>query len=264
MALDNVFTDGQHCNNTKYLQWSIHSDNSELYKDTSLTNFNNIKPYVNNLGVIQNQSGGSWGYIPMERSDWNVSCSDNSNLNYQYSNNNSIYPLYLSDWTLNTNLFNQNTDQNQTSLLMDQDGKSNTATLNALHTGNNLYPAAHACYMYETEGIVQGEWYLPSITELMLMMTRFDTINSILNRLGALPLHTDNIYWSSTEYSSDNAYNFNTNNGNFNNNNKNNNNLVRAFCMLSLASLLTKQKLVFLCLQKSYLLKSYIKLIKTA
>lgn len=42
-------------------------------------------------------------------------------------------------------------------------------------------------------------------------------------------LNTNNNYWSSTEYSSNNARNVNTNNGNVNNNNKNNNNYVRAW-----------------------------------
>ncbi len=48
----------------------------------------------------------------------------------------------------------------------------------------------------------------------------------------AVPLHENNNYWSSSEYSSNNAYNVNTNNGNMNNNNKNNNNYVRAFRLL--------------------------------
>ena len=48
----------------------------------------------------------------------------------------------------------------------------------------------------------------------------------------AVQLNSGNNYWSSSEYSSNNARNVNTNNGNVNNNNKNNNNYVRAFCAL--------------------------------
>ena len=45
-------------------------------------------------------------------------------------------------------------------------------------------------------------------------------------------LNTDNNYWSSSQYNSNNAWNVNTNDGNMNNNNKNNNNYVRAFAAL--------------------------------
>jgi len=61
----------------------------------------------------------------------------------------------------------------------------------------------------------------------MLEHTLSDTTNSV-----AVPLNENNNYWSSSEYSQNNAYKLNSNNGNLNNNNKNNNNLVRAFCLL--------------------------------
>lgn len=44
---------------------------------------------------------------------------------------------------------------------------------------------------------------------------------------------TANNYWSSTQYSSNNAWKLNWNNGNFDWNNKNNNNYVRAVCALN-------------------------------
>lgn len=64
--------------------------------------------------------------------------------------------------------------------------------------------------------------------------------------------------WSSTQYSSNNAYNLNTGNGNLNNNNKNNGLTVRAFVQIILYHNAIDFLLCHLNMNM-YLMKNYIK-----
>jgi len=77
----------------------------------------------------------------------------------------------------------------------------------------NLMTNSPARTWIETLG---AGWYLPSIDELCILWhNRFHVNNSTAS--GLILLSSNANYWSSTEYSATNAFNFNFNNGNANN-----------------------------------------------
>lgn len=141
--------------------------------------------------------------------------------------------------------------------LADMDGASNTDILVGLSaisgqtTGDfeNIqanYPAAMACHMFHTTGTTQGSWYLPSMGELAYLYVRVKEINTSLTTLGssaAIPFGVlggdgslGSWCWSSSESSSNGAWNL-LNNGIAYNFNKGNNNYlirVRAFAAFDL------------------------------
>ncbi len=81
-------------------------------------------------------------------------------------------------------------------------GTTNTSAI----TGQNEHTssAAKLCVDYSTTGTSAGDWYLPSIDELSLIYHAKYQINKALN-LNSFAL---TYYWSSTEYSSINAWNY--------------------------------------------------------
>ena len=88
----------------------------------------------------------------------------------------------------------------------DYNGKSNTSLIIA-HGNSNGYetPAADYCYNYSTTGTNRGDWYLPAGGELYLIYQNKTTLNNSLSKVGGTQLIT-NWYWSSSEYSSSNAW----------------------------------------------------------
>lgn len=64
--------------------------------------------------------------------------------------------------------------------------------------------AAQWCYDYAEDGVKQGEAFLPSLTELEKLFANKAAINASLNALGVALL--EGWYWSSTEYSSNDAW----------------------------------------------------------
>jgi len=82
-------------------------------------------------------------------------------------------------------------------------GNSNGIVGQAGHSGS----AALLCLINTNGG--QSDWYLPSIDELSLLWhNRFNVNKSLSNIGGANLLPTSAIYWSSTESSDTNAWNF--------------------------------------------------------
>ena len=86
-------------------------------------------------------------------------------------------------------------------------GKSNTAAILAYGRANNIkYPAAEYCNKYSITGTKTGDWFLASKGELKLLSDNFSEINTSLKVLGKAMSEDSNIYyWSSSEYTSDNA-----------------------------------------------------------
>jgi len=83
--------------------------------------------------------------------------------------------------------------------------------------------AAQWCYDYAEDGVIQGEAFLPSLTELEKLFANKAAINASLKALGVVLL--EGWYWSSTEYDNTNAWGFGMNygyrNGNFKSNSNN-------------------------------------------
>ena len=67
------------------------------------------------------------------------------------------------------------------------------------------YPAASCCDMFHTVGTSQGDWYLPSASELGYAIARMQAIQNSMQALinkgyTVGLLSTDSWYWSSTQY----------------------------------------------------------------
>ena len=103
------------------------------------------------------------------------------------------------------------------------------------------YPAASCCDMFYTEGTYQGDWYLPACGELGYIMPSFNKINDAIDKMHTaygssvgVDLRNDNLYWSSTEYSSKYARYVGANYGGVNSGSKDGNFIyVRAFLKVS-------------------------------
>lgn len=78
-------------------------------------------------------------------------------------------------------------------------GKANTELIKAISGWETTYPAFYWCASYG-----DGEWYLPALNELKTIYNNKSVINVGLSSNGEA-LGT-NLYWSSTEYDSGNAY----------------------------------------------------------
>jgi len=87
------------------------------------------------------------------------------------------------------------------------DGKK--ATLRILESAKERGVKAEAtqwCHDYAEDGVIQGEAFLPSLTELEKLFANKAAINASLKALGVVLL--EGWYWSSTEYDNTNAWGF--------------------------------------------------------
>ena len=84
-------------------------------------------------------------------------------------------------------------------------GKENTATIVAA-LGSSSSLAAGYCSTNTTGKLMQGTWFLPTISELITLYENGTTINAAMTAAGGTKIPTSNAwYWSSTEYSSNDA-----------------------------------------------------------
>lgn len=99
--------------------------------------------------------------------------------------------------------------------MADFNGKTRTATACAVSEYSPATAAPGYCNAFSTvagysSGVSYtrrgaGAWYLPSLGELFVMRSQMYKINQVMSLIGGDPL-TDNAYWSSTEYSTINAW----------------------------------------------------------
>lgn len=68
--------------------------------------------------------------------------------------------------------------------------------------------AAEYCVFYRSEqdGLMYGDWYLPSPFEMDLLFRQVKTVNKILSANSALSISTSYAYWTSTQYKLTKAY----------------------------------------------------------
>ncbi len=199
-------------------------------------------------------ASGLFGWLPSDRENFRGDESTTSKGNYFYNDNENYLPSpYLKDGSFNP-LFGLGRETHK-SFLSDLDGKANTKAILKMVDGDNWltasrlknnaivgnYPAAMACNRYSTNGTSVddiGMWYLPAIGELAFLMVNFAKIQASLrylqslNKSLAVPLGENYSYWSSSEYSQDNAYYLGSGSGLLDDGYKNNYLLVRAFCLL--------------------------------
>ena len=88
----------------------------------------------------------------------------------------------------------------------DWQGKNNTRlVLEYCKTNGKSCPAFEYVNSYKTEGTLAGDWYLPAAGELNAIYQNKDVLNTALGKIGGTKLSSD-IHWSSSEYSSYNAW----------------------------------------------------------
>ena len=194
--------------------------------DTSLTNYDRV-PTTDNAGSTTTGSN-SYGYLPSDKFPGAASYVD-STAKYIYTEmGDSMIPSpYLGDKP-NPAYYAEISGYNNA--LADFDGKGNTDVLVGLGTG---YTAANAARNYKAAGAEEIEWYLPAAGELGYIMPRFNKIQAALTKVSAPLLGSNDNYWSSSEYSSNNAYGVYAYYGIVINFNKDTNRYVRPFALLA-------------------------------
>ncbi len=95
-------------------------------------------------------------------------------------------------------------------------GQSNTETLKTIMSGGegdneNKYPTI-GCLVNEFiksdyfENLGFDDWYVPAAAQLQRIAADVSTINETLSAMGGTPLSTSTMYWSSSEYDSQNGW----------------------------------------------------------
>ena len=187
--------------------------------DTSLTNYSRV-PTTDNAGSTSNGSS-DYGYLPSDNFTGVTSYVD-SKAKYYGSTPMIPSPYLGDDKTLNPEYCKAISGYNNA--LSDFNGLSNTETLVGLGAD---YVAANAAYKYN-DGSSNLQWYLPSMGELGFLAPRFKEINNIITALGGVAV-ASSYFWSSSEYSSLNAYGLYTYGGSVDYANKSANYYVRPF-----------------------------------
>ena len=188
--------------------------------ETSLTNYTKV-PTTDNAGSTSNGSNDI-GYLPSDKFTGSESFVDPK---AKYSRTSYLIPSpYLGDGP-NPEYSKEILGYNN--VLSDFNGLSNTQTLVGLGSG---YTAANAAYKYN-DGSSNLQWYLPAMGEFGYLMPRFNEINSVITALGGVAVASSG-FWSSSEYSSNDARYLTTGNGYVGEDTKGNRYYVRPFSIL--------------------------------
>lgn len=214
IGLKSVDKNGNQSSSHVSMKWGVTGD-------TSLTNFNRV-PTTDNNGSTSTGSNGI-GYLPSDNFTGATSFVDPK---AKYSKTSNLIPSpYLGD-VPNPEYNKEISGYNNA--LSDFNGLSNTETLIGL---GEDYVAANAAYKYN-DGASNLQWYLPAMGELGYLMPRFNEINSVITALGGVAVNGSYYFWSSSEYSSSDAYSLSTNDGGVYNGIKYGSLYVRPFAMI--------------------------------
>ena len=217
VSLKAVDSSGNATTSHTYMYW----EQSGNYVNTTLTNYTKV-PITNNTGSVSSSSN-SYGHLPSDNFTGDTSFVDGS-AKYYTTGTTKIPSPY------NGNGFNTDYSKDisgYNNALSDFNGLSNTQVLVGLGSD---YVAANAAWNYN-DGVSNIQWYLPSAGESGFLVARFNTINSTISMLSGVAVPS-NPFWSSTEYSSNSAYNVNTNNGRVDYYSKDSYYFVRPFAMI--------------------------------
>ena len=220
VSLKAVDSNGNATTSHDYMYW----EQSGNYVDTTLTNYTKV-PITNSQQQVSGSN--SYGYLPSDNFTGDTSFVDSS-AKYGTTNTNKI-PSPYNGSEFNTDYSKDISGYNNA--LSDFNGLSNTQVLVGL---GNDYVAANAAYNY-SDGVSNTQWYLPSAGELGFMVARLKSINSTISQLGFVAVPST-YFWSSTEYSSSDAYLVSTRNGNVYFTIKDYDYCVRPFALLDTSS----------------------------
>lgn len=175
--------------------------NNTSYLDTDLTNYT-MFPTSDDYGLTTHAGTLSYAFHPSnyETCTGEV-CATDPNLRYHSNCSNAVPSPYLADGTLNPDYIMETEGNNPVSYF---DGRGNTYVLT--NVPDNIHKAANAaCFATGDSNNPYIQWYLPSAGECGVSSVYLGTVENTIKALGGTPI-TDNLYWTSTEYSNQKAY----------------------------------------------------------
>ena len=213
---------------------------------SSLPNLDQVPTGNTSNGIPTGQT--SYAYLPSDKF-FSIQCAHDTDAYYITSP--YIPSPYLTDGSRNPGYYQTTSPSSSNNACADFDGIGNsqvmwdlataqsdwkTASSITNNTGSGYYPAACCCWRYHTSGTSQGDWYLPACGELGYIMPPFNKINEAIGKMRTaygssvgVELYTMGYYWSSTEYSSNDAHCVGGRDGTVNHHPKGSDNYVRAF-----------------------------------
>ena len=234
--------------NDKYIYWGTYGYN--ISGCTELVNYDKV--IITDNTTTNTLSSQSYGYLPSNKTNYyysanTITCTNDSDIHYYSGATNYMIPSpYNEDDSRNESYYS--TIITSANGLSDFSGFGNTKIMTELvknqpnwktdetiinNTGSTsslAYPAACCCWRYTANGKTdEGMWYLPACGELAYIMPKWTQISNGISGGSGVQLNSNNLYWSSSEYSSNYARYVNTNYGSVNYYNKSNYYYVRAF-----------------------------------
>lgn len=181
------------------------------YSDNTYSSSSNINPYKTPIGIVFALTDEKDGDInrTLRHSEHGriIALQDISEDRYAWSTeSNDVTELYNYTATSGVETTKINAqgmivqwDINKDQAWGDFNGQANTSKI-----CTEAYPAAYACYTYQTEGRTAGSWYLPASGELKLLELLYNA-KIIYNVSNDWFTAAGGIYWSSTERGIENA-----------------------------------------------------------
>ena len=243
------------------LDISSKSDSLGRYDSISygLRNYNNVITTSNNTSNTGTAlSSSTYAHIPRQaaengtptRSSSPYAPSPYAGSDYKSGAYNTSYGTTSYDSGSNYNALADFGGIVNTKIITDLSTSWKTGSISNSYNTSGVYPAAQTCARYHTTGTKAfkdcttdelkngtGFWYLPAAGELGYIVPRLYDINATITKLNGaygvgVLLGTNNLYWSSSEYSDNGAYGVYTGSGGVNYGYKYNSRYVRAFLRL--------------------------------
>lgn len=223
--------------NNQYIYWGLYNQTIEGLE------YKTYAPYINQKGTAEfgdTQEIKGWCDVTLLYdcfpSDSFTALTNpfTKNQGYYYNNTSCYYYPSPYDKNMNKNpiFFTENPTSENTSCLINMDGKGETDKILAQlktnnsgdeswkqdetitnATGSTSAPAAQCCWMYSTVGTNQGDWYLPTIGELAYACARRKAIDASITQINSVlgdenaKILSNNYFWSSSCPSSSVALN---------------------------------------------------------
>lgn len=169
-----------------------------------------------------------FGYLPCDEPSASVTyqCLHDTDTSYDMPIHQIPSP-YLTDDSRNPGYYSTDSPSTSDNSLSDFNGIDNSQRLWDLATkdvdwktsrtltndiDNGYCPAACCCWRYHTNGTNQGDWYFPAMGEIGYIVPKFSKIKHAINTIQGVygttevvPISTQDLLWSSTQFDSDSA-----------------------------------------------------------
>ena len=194
---------------------------------------NRVPLDIDSYGIINGFN--TWGRIPLLDScnpHLTIDNPQDPGTKYYYRTFNRIPSPYALNGSFNPNFHHRGSDVDEWALT-DYRGDLNTKEIvHSVNPGEEDCPAFYCCERF-SPGYKDREWYLPAIGELAFIPPRLeiirDKMRKAINADSPGVMLSNSTYWSSSEFSSEFAWNVKLGYGRIDSNCKDNYNYVRAF-----------------------------------